>query len=244
MFQSGLDAKARAKPTIALPDNEAPAFPTLARLRRGVLLGTIAHGLWQMALEQFAPSQQWDGTNYGLNNEQGERGTITFDGDRVVGVFCDVHSERSPWQSEAPYDLAPYFTGIPPDLLQLAQEQTLLHQLDDYRGRLVPVITTAFWSAGERLTAAEPWPAVVANGAHLLRIQLMEPEQAIMAWQENYEFAADQVAMLRALFGRRQASAEPVLVLKPWEQAVLLSRGDAGLAMSRQLLTAVGIALA
>ena len=221
----------------------SPAFPTRRQLWDGVVLGTIAHSIWQASDEEFAPDQQWDGHNYGLNNEQGARGTITFAPEGVVGVFCDVRSVRNPWHSEVPYDPHTFLATAPGPLLAIAERETLQYQLFDFRGAVAPVITAAFWSQGERLTAAEPWSTVVVNGAHLLRIQLMETERAVGEWQENYEFSIAQVALLRTLFERRVALRDLPIRLQSEELVVLKAAGDAGIERSRSLLEAIGILL-
>ena len=144
----------------------------------------------------------WDGPNYSRQDSQGTYGTITFAEDGLVGVFRDEHSPRAPRHSEAEYDLAQRLSGMPSDLVALAEREALQYVFDEYQGQVGPIITAAFWSTGDDVTAAEPWPTVVEHGAHLVRIEAMETEAAIVEWQQEYEWDAAEVTLLRSFFSR------------------------------------------
>lgn len=220
------------------------AFPHRLQLWRGAILSTIAWAIWVAHHPFFSGELSWDGPNYVLNNSQGTNGTVTFAGDRVVGAFFDLHSSRSPFQSESNnYTLAPFFVGMPQGLLTLAHEQTVQYLIEEIEGTCKPIITAAFWSEGEHLTAAEPWPEVVKHGAHIVRKEVMGMEEAIAAWQEDCELSSAQVDLLRSLFTRKMKTPNGPLILGRRERGVLISDGDEGLGDSRELLAAVGIIL-
>jgi hypothetical protein len=222
-------------------DSGREPFPPRMRLWQGAILGTIAHAIWIVADPLLAAEQSWDGPNYNVQDSMGSRGTITFAGERAVGVFFDAHSRRSPFRSGRDYDLRSFFTGISDELYSLAQQEALQYVLDDYRGALVPIITAAFWSEGEFLAVAEPWPEVVTNGAHLVSIQLMEPDAAMVEWREECEMSPSQVALMRSLFDRKMATPNAPVVLEDSERDILTSEGDEGIDESRRLLAAIGI---
>jgi len=114
-------------------------FPTVAQLRSGVTLCTIAHAIWTIPNAAPAYEQSWDGLNYSFNDGQGNQGTITFDGDRVVGVLFDHDSTRSPLRDELSYDIDPYFLNIPEHLWHVAETETLQYQLFDLNGMTIPI---------------------------------------------------------------------------------------------------------
>lgn len=58
------------------------------------------------------------------------------------------------------------------------------------------MIATAFWSAGEYLTAAFPWSDVFRNGAHIVRVELLPDSAALKDWQERYQ-ASPEIAFAR-----------------------------------------------
>jgi hypothetical protein len=185
----------------------------------------------------------WYGSNYYRNDTQGTEGVITFAEPRLVGVFFDVHSPRSPFRSGRVYDERPFFAGAPHDLLALAHERTVSFMVQEYQGASVPLITAAFWSEGERLTASEPWPDVVEHGAHLVGIEVMETEQAMAELENNYALSPEQMTLVRALYSRKRAAPDTPAVLTERERGMLLSAGATGLHESRVLLQAVGIAI-
>jgi hypothetical protein len=223
--------------------NNIGAFPKIDTLWGGAILATLAHSIWVAQQPDFANEQSWDGFNYSVQDSQGTRGTITFAGNRVVGVFRDENSPRNPLLSDQDYDLNRFFVGINSDLLTLANEEALQYVLEEYNGSTIPIITAAFWSAGEYLTAAEPWSEVVANGAELVRIQLMNTEAAIEEWQNAYELSSSQVALMRSLFERKMTAPNAQITLSNDELNVLTANYAEGIEESCELLNDIGILL-
>lgn len=213
------------------------------QLWQGAILGTIAHAIWVAHHPDLAYEQSWEGPNYIVQNSMGAYGTVTFAENSVVGVFFDSHSSRSPYRSEGSYDLRSFLSGIPENLLVLANQEALQYVLQEYKGITMPIITAAFWSEDDYLTAAKPWQEVFANGAHLVRIQLLDTEKAIAEWQTNYELKSSQVELTRSLFYRKVTRPQTQIVLDDQERSVLASDGTEGIEVSRELLAGIGIIL-
>jgi hypothetical protein len=135
------------------------------------------------------------------------------------------------------------FNGISNELWTLANKEALQYVLDHYDRQVLPIITTAFWSEGERLTAAEPWNQVMEHGAHLIKFQLSSIETVIIGWQVNYELTPAQVDLMRKLFDLKIATPGHTIFLSKQELAILKSRGDKGLKECRELLAAIGIVI-
>ncbi len=166
----------------------------------------------------FARFLSWDGKNYVLNNADGTYGAITFVGAGVVGVFFDSESSRNPYVSNGRYDIDAYFRGMPSPLRSIAETRTLRYNRQVYRGETVPMVTAAFWSEGDYLTAAFPWPDVFRNGAHIVRVELLEDaEAALQEWQDSYQCSPDELAFACSLFYRRTADPSTPLVLSASE---------------------------
>ncbi len=213
------------------------------QLWRGAVLSTIAHAIWIAQDPILAYEQSWDGRNYNIQDSQGALGTITFAELGVIGAFFDAHSPRSPFRSNKTYTTAPFFEGMPTALWEIAQAETLQYLLQEYQGSDVPLITAAFWSEGENLASTEPWSEVFDNGAHLVRIQLLEPEDAIADLQSNYELSPQQVNLLRSLFIRKTAAPDIPIILNDQERSITVTQGATGVEESRELLAAIGIVL-
>lgn len=218
-------------------------FPQRLTLWHGSVLGTIAHAIWVAANPDFSHEQSWDGPNYSIQDSMGSRGTISFKENQIVGVFFDRNSPRNPFKSSKEYNLSSFLNGIPSDLLSIANGEALQYLLQEYNGVVRPIITVAFWSQGDYLTAAEPWPQVFDHGAHLVRIQLKDTESGIAEWKTQYEMLPSQVELTRSLFYRWMTSSSNKILLNDREQNVLLAKGTEGLDESRELLAAIGIIL-
>ncbi len=216
-------------------------FPDRPRLWRGALLATIAHAISVAEDPQLSYELSWDGINYSRQDSQGTRGTVTFAPAATVAVFRDDSSDRTPWRSANQYELNWFLRGIPEDLERLARDEALQYVLDEYDGKVSPVITAAFWGYADSLTAAEPWTDVVRHGAHLLSTELLEPEDAIAEWTDYYDLSDEQSTLLRGLHNCRVKNDK--FTLSESEYKVLTSRGVNGVEESRDLLAAIGIKL-
>lgn len=217
------------------------SFPRASQLWSGAILGTIAHAIWVASDPTLAYQLSWDGINYSRQDSMGTRGTITFAGDRLVGAFFDENSPRNPLRPGSHYDLHRFLSGMPSDLHPIANEETLQYMLNTYAGAVVPVITTAFWSDGEDVSAAESWQAVVDHGAHLVRTETMETETAIQEWKDNYELTDGQTDLLRSVFERRMSTSAIQLSLEDRDRKLLIANGIEGIDESRELLKAINI---
>jgi hypothetical protein len=209
-------------------------------LRKGCVLATIAHAIFTARSPELTNEQSWDGQNYSVQDSQGAIGTVTFDPRVTVGAFFDAHSERNPFASGAHYDLPTFLTEMPADVRSVADDETLQYLLQEYEGAAVAVVTSVFWSNHEGLVAPEPWEDAFANGAHLIRTQLLPSDQAIEAWRSHYDLSPAQVDLLRSLFARRTAS-EGAVAMSDEDKAALVEQGSDGLEQSRELLASVGI---
>ncbi|MGI8552105.1 MAG: hypothetical protein ACR2PL_15180 [Dehalococcoidia bacterium] len=218
-------------------------FPTRLRLWEGAILATVVQAIRQASSARRRYERRWEGRTYCLDDEQGGQGAVSFGGDGLVGAFFDHESPRSPWAPGGRYPLDRLFAGIPASLFELAQRQIFPRLSTEYEGKQIPLVTAAFWSKDDSLTAAEPWSKVVEHNADLIRIEIMEQSVALVGWEKESGFSSAQSAFVRSLFDRRMASSEQPVVVGAWEREILIGEGDAGLEHSRELLAAVNIIL-
>lgn len=240
------------------------AFPSVEQLRRGVILGTIIRAIYTLPKSIFRDEYTWRGQVLMLTDYNETRGCLAFDLEGVVGAFFDCESERSPFGEDIvlSYDAQEFFAAAPPKVLDIARREILPHliswlgdprvvdeailhgttdQLDN--DRFVPVITAAFWSEGDALTAVEPWSGVYYHGAHILHRELLDWEVGLSGWAEDMELIPDQVALARRLFMRRLATNVLPMRLTAEEYAQLISHGATQLEPVKELLGAVAIEL-
>lgn len=220
-------------------------FPEAARLRPGAVLASIVHAIMIAQVPEMAHEMSWDGEVYNLQDSMGSRGTVAFSEKGLVGVFFDKDSPRNPFLPGVGNDFQAYFEGMPDELYSLAFDDALQYILDEYEGQDLPVITAAFWGAGGRLAAVEPWPEVYKNGAHMVRIQLMEADEALTEWQLEWEMPPRLVALARSIFERKMRSPNETLTLSA-EDRDLIAEGaeaDGGMDASRESFSEIEIVL-
>ncbi len=226
--------------------------PLVQDLRTGAILCSIAHAIFTAAHPFLAYEVWWDGMNYVRSDTQGTYGAVTFKNDAVVGVFFDHESPRSPYnrrRSSFPFrkkekepDIDSYFRGIEPHLYSIAQTETLTYRLEEFRGKVIPMITTAFWSSGDYLVGAESWDNIFKNGAFLVKIELLPTHKAMSLIEEDYNFNGKQMDFLKSVFRRRMDTESPITLI-PDELEILFAEGREGIEASKALLKSVNISL-
>jgi hypothetical protein len=216
-------------------------FTKVEQIRNGAFLSTIAHAIWIAQNNALLNEVSWDGPNYSRQDTMGTRGTITFADSGIVGVLRDDHSPRCPWGEGRDYKLNAFFEGIPPDLKALAESKALQYVLDEFNGIVSPIITTAFWSEGDEITAAEPWVLVLEHGAHIIETELLEFPSAIRELASDYEFSTTQVELLETLYREKISTPNGPIVPSSSFLDMLRSTGSEGLDKALRLLSAINI---
>ncbi|MES2208315.1 MAG: hypothetical protein V4525_16145 [Pseudomonadota bacterium] len=221
---------------------------TQQQLYHGALLGTIAHAVWVAKEPLLAAMQSWHGHTYLLNDMSGTIATITFDNEHVVAVFFDANSSRNPIASNQRYKIETYFEGLPDGVLQSLKAKALDFMLQDYHGETRPIVTAAFWSEGRgnetndnELIASEPWDQLWSNGAHIISTQLLNLEQALAAWKDEFTFSSEQLACVKSLYQRKVLSKEAVISLTEQEKNVLASTNQEGQEACQKILGSINI---
>jgi hypothetical protein len=218
-------------------------FPSYKQLFQGAILGTIAHAIWLSKECEPSYSQMWDGMNYVLDDNQGARGAITFAKDKLVGVFFDYNSIRSPWRSGHLSESRSYLRDCPKDLFSLAEREAMQYVLEDYNGDNIAIVTAAFWGDSDQLAGVEEWEIIEEHGGHLVHIQILPHEEAMLEWTEQYELLPQQSTLLMHLFRRRMDDPDGILRLSRSELDVLTSAGDEGLKYAKEMLSTINIVL-
>jgi hypothetical protein len=224
-------------------------FPTVEQLRRGIILGCVAHSFW-LAAEEAVSEEFWNGDTYVNDEMQGERWAVAFPKGGALAVFYSSESSRNPYpEGSPPYDHSCYFRGMPSHL-EPARERALSWMLDlDFRvGGPNAVVTAAMWADGDRFTAAEPWAEVFHHSVWVCYRHLLPPEIALAEWWEGMALPGNGIVAARSLYERRIASTEPIIAVEPGEwQGYLEATGNAPdprkVAAARELLAGVGIVL-
>jgi hypothetical protein len=220
---------------------------TTAAAYPGAILHTIVTAIMAADCQFYASDCGWDGTNYWAYNQQSATATFLFSFSpsiRVVGGFFDAKSDRSPYHWKE-YSLDFVLREMPDEHRLLLMSGLPLY-FERMSGTDIPCITAAFWDEGEYLASADSWDALLANGARLVRIQLLgDHDEAIKEWSTNFGMAQQQESFVRKLFKRKLAQPEGIVELSGRETAWLVSTSEdpegEGIAACRNLLAKIGI---
>lgn len=194
---------------------------TASQVWQGVILASVAHAIMVAFYPELAHEHSWDGQNYSVQDTQGGRGTITFQGDDFVGVFrCNMNYYID--------DLESYFVDVPNHLKALAQNEALQYMLLEVDGKSVPIITTAFWSAENRVFTMDVLEQFQMNGGYLIMNSIDDTEAAIATWEEYYEMNDLQLKLLRILYEKRiSRPSEKIIISKQEINMICASEEDA-----------------
>lgn len=218
-------------------------FPTRFVLWRGVVWHATISAIASTKCSDFARLLSWDGTNFVVNRMDGTYGAIVFKSGIVIGAFFDVDSDFSPFKSGVQYDITRFFTGMPAHYWELAESSIFRFNRQNYRGEWVPIVTAAFWDRGEFLTATLPWREVLENGAHVIRVELIDSlDTAVEEWRDAYQLSSEQISLFRSLVERGVGRGGKI-ALTTSEVAVLEATSESPEAMAdcRRAFEIIGI---
>jgi len=205
------------------------------QLWEGCVLAGFAHAIMVAEYPLMANEQSWDNLNYSVQDSSGQRGTVSFAGQKCVAAFRNDNSERIDDMIDVDY----FFQGAPKEIVDLAYAEALQYLLDDVEGEIKPSITTAFWGE-DSIYTNDSVKEMLINGGNLLEYQLMDIEMAILAWKNEYDMNEEQVQLLKSLYKRKIDNPDNPITLSQRE-IELLGRDDEGLRESRISFEEMGV---
>lgn len=201
---------------------------TKKQLWEGCILASIAHAIMVAHYPNLSNEHSWDGMNYSVQDSSGARGTITFHSQYCIGAFRNEDSDRT---SEG--DSTKYFQGASDEIVKLAEAETLQYLLDNIDGKVLPVITSAFWGNKNKLFTTDSFDDMLQNGGFLLERQVMDFDSAIDEWVEYYDMSDIQVSLLKSIYVRRIANPKGKIILSKDEIDMIESSEHDGLKESK-----------
>lgn len=206
---------------------------------KGCMFAAIAHAIMVAHFPEFSHEHSWDGINYNVQDTEGIRGTVTFGPDYIVAAFRDEHSDRLAGNEVRA--AADYFRGAPDEVLELANSETLQYLLDEVDGQVKPLITGSFWTTANRTYTLNRQEELYKGGLSILEYQLMEPDEALEAWKENYGMTDEQCELLLSVYNRKITSPEEKIVLTKDEVKQIGEADEEGLNESKISFEEIGI---
>ena len=191
------------------------------------MLGAVVHATMQTTCPLIILC--YSGSEYLCNDSSGTYGAATFFKDGVVGTFYDVHSSHK--MDYLMINQESFFSGMPSSHRVVAEQFALQYLLQERHGTILPIATAVFWNEGEELVAAVPWEEMMDNGGHILRMQFMDTEPALIEWQEHYQMTPAQLEFARAVFKRRMGTPGGWIELSRDEAGWLQAEAESAEAM-------------
>lgn len=186
------------------------------QLFEGCILGTIAQSVWLLKSLIKLEEQYWDGLNYNISNTEGAYGTLSFFGkDKLFAAFFDTKSYLNPFvKSNDRYSSEDLYKSAHIEIKKIAQEDTLQYMLQNYKGKVVPLITSCFWIYKDELFAEYEWAEVYNNGAYLLKTQLITDFKiALNEWQKNYNLNETEIELVKRLFILKKSNLYAIVAI-------------------------------
>jgi hypothetical protein len=189
--------------------------------------------------------RHWDGNTYIDDNEQGERWAVSFGLEGAVAVFYSQDSERNPYLSnKPPYDQSGFFREMPDKLISI-KESALSWMFDlEWKVSGPAAITAAMWADSEQFTSNEPWDVVFRHSGWACYQQLLPLDVAIAEWQNEYQLAEEDMAVVHSIYTRRISATDLPISLLPLEEMAFKRQGiNKHFADVQNALAVVGISL-
>jgi hypothetical protein len=197
---------------------------SVRHLWEGCVLVTIAEA-FDTALSGSAYwIGSWDGSDYRLDNENGDLGTVCFRGDSLVALFFGHASQRSPLRYPENAQPLDWYIPMLPSPLMDAIDRSALPFL---RSRASPTeqvpVTAAFWGEGKTFSAREPWDSVFCNGAFLLEVEFRDRNEILLRSIEEHHLPRDVGKLVLDVAIRKFNHPDETIVITEDERSTLLA---------------------
>lgn len=211
---------------------------TREQIWRGSMLASIAHAIMVAHFPESANEHSWDGMNYSVQDSAGTRGTITFHPQYCVAAFRNEQSNRI---TTGETNAEKHFQGAPPPIIELAEVETLQYLLDDIKGNVSPVITTAFWGVDQHIFTSDKYESMIENGGFILETHVLDLVAAIDAWVEYYDMNEKQITLMKSIYERKVSNPGDKIRLTDAEIALIGSGESEGLIESKISFEEMGV---
>ncbi len=165
------------------------------KLFDGCLLASIAHAIMMLKFPELSYEHSWDGMNYSMNDGCGCKATITFASNITIAAFQSIECTSVPYKSYLPDNKM---------VIQVAETETLQYLLENFDGKIHPVITELFWGVNDDLYGIDSLSTAFKKGAFLIQNHLLPIDESLNCWQEYYEMTQDECLLVKEIFLLRE----------------------------------------
>ncbi|QDU12429.1 hypothetical protein CA11_02060 [Gimesia maris] len=200
-------------------------FPTVSSLWQGALLGSIVNAVMTAFEPEYASIQGWSNNTYLVDNWNGHFAMIGFGKKcRVAAFFMDPKSPLSPFIQNSTSHMNVVLNQMPRCCRLFANQGPLKFYHQELNDKYQACFTTAFWAeTDDDVDSHDTWSVIYENGAHIIRIQLLDDiSSAMMEWEDSYQMEQWQSDLALSLFNRRILEPESEWNLLPNELSLLM----------------------
>jgi len=181
------------------------------QLYQSCLLSMCVHIAAIPRLSYISHENSWDKCNYSFQDKFSTDGTISFDtiNDVIVGAFRNNTSVR---MNEYPTKIAmDLFAEANDDVRVIAQNETLMYLRMSFEHKkgfifanksdiIVPVVTTALWSEGDKIFSSDNESVFLENGGEYINKICVSKDELIEYLTDDYELTDDEISFAEELF--------------------------------------------
>ncbi|MBN8674249.1 MAG: hypothetical protein J0L56_08950 [Chitinophagales bacterium] len=160
--------------------------------------------------------QSWENNNYSISNTGGTFGTISFtDSKEFIGVAFSKESSRNPFSisQKSDYSYKPFLNEVPDNLYKIATEECLQYMIQGYKGKNLPIITSAFWGNELNTFVNEKWEDALTNGLFIYHNHFLSFEKSLLQWQSYYELSDADIKQIRIIVSKISLTGNKLLSL-------------------------------
>ncbi|VTS04820.1 hypothetical protein [Tuwongella immobilis] len=219
------------------------------RLWEGAVLGGIASAIMSAKDETFGRFRLWQDNAYICDGLDGREGTVFFESGWkatpgwVASAFFNPKCESSPFRSSV-YNLNAILDGMPTHQRDVVNDAIRDYMSDEDEGKMVPLVTSAFWSTKEgRLVANTSWEQLFCDGASLVTTEVKGfTDEAVAEWGSNYQMPSPLLDLAIKLYQKRVTDGQAKIELLTAETRLLLEHAeDKSLGSCQQYLSQMEI---
>lgn len=189
-------------------------------LWEGCILASIAHAIGVSKYPLLSNEHSWDKFNYNIQDNNGQRGTITFRNKYCVAAFRNENSVRMSEVVNNQQYLKNYFFNYNQEIIDLANNETLQYLLDETTYGIVPCITSIFFGENNVVYSKDNLNDIFENGGNLIKYQLLNFNNAIEKWINYYDMNNNEILLLEFIFRKK---------VKEYNTPIFLSKNEVSL---------------
>lgn len=209
-------------------------------LWEGCILALCVHGVMLPEYPFTLYDHQWSGGIY-VTEESGGKAALVFseDGSLLLGMFCDLSSERTGLVLTEQYARS-HYKEAPQETQEMAQALSVLFE-QGKEGKRLPYVTTGLWQENGLICSRDDEADWYAHGGWMLEFQTKPFEEAIDHYAAVCSMDTRRIEIAERLYRERIKSAQEQVILTKEEISALRESGPYNMGLCREVFEQFGV---